>query len=40
MGGKPHNSVLVAVANAMGVDIKTFGDATLVDPAMVASFRA
>lgn len=40
LGGKPHNSVLVAVANAMGVDIKTFGDATLVDPAIVASFRA
>jgi hypothetical protein len=38
--GKPHNNILVAVANAMGVDIKTFGDPLLVDPAIVASFRA
>jgi hypothetical protein len=31
MSGKPHNNVLVTIANAMGVDIKTFGDATLCD---------
>jgi hypothetical protein len=40
LGGKPHNNVLVAVANAMGVDIKTFGDATQSDAGTIASFRA
>lgn len=40
LGGKPHNNVLVAIANAMGVDLKTFGDPALSDPAVIASFRA
>jgi hypothetical protein len=31
MPGKAHNNVLVTLANAMGVPVKTFGDATLCD---------
>lgn len=31
MAGKAHNNVLVTIANAMGVAVKTFGDATLCD---------
>ena len=38
MKGKAHNNILVTIANAMGVAVKTFGDATLCegsDPGVV-----
>jgi hypothetical protein len=38
--GKPHNNVLVTVANAMGVDVKTFGEAALCDGGPMAALRA
>jgi hypothetical protein len=37
---KPHNNVLVTVANAMGVEIKTFGEAGLCDGGPMPELRA
>ena len=38
--GKAHNNVLVTVAGAMGVDIKTFGEAALCDGGPMPELRA
>jgi hypothetical protein len=38
--GKPHNNVLVTVANAMGVELKTFGEAALCDGGPMPELRA
>ena len=38
--GKAHNNVLVTVAHAMGVDVATFGDATLCDGGPLGALRA
>jgi hypothetical protein len=40
MKGKPHNNVLVTIANAMGVTTKTFGDATLCDGGSIPGLLA
>jgi hypothetical protein len=40
MKGKAHNNVLVTIANAMGVDTKTFGDATLCDGGSIPGLLA
>jgi hypothetical protein len=40
LGGKPHNNVLVTVANAMGVALRTFGEASLCDGGPLAAVRA
>ncbi|HET6279553.1 MAG TPA: DUF1552 domain-containing protein [Polyangia bacterium] len=40
MNGKAHNNVLVTIANAMGVAVKTFGDATLCDGGPVPGLLA
>jgi hypothetical protein len=39
-GGKPHNNVLVTVANAMGVELRTFGEASLCDGGPLPAVRA
>jgi hypothetical protein len=38
--GKAHNNVLVTVANAMGVELQTFGDPALCDGGPLAALRA
>jgi hypothetical protein len=40
LGGKAHNNVLVTVANAMGVEMTTFGDPTLCDGGPLGALRA
>ena len=40
MPGKPHNNVLVTIANAMGVAVKTFGDPTLCDGGSIPGLLA
>jgi hypothetical protein len=40
MKGKAHNNVLVTLANAMGVPLKTFGDATLCDGGSIPGLLA
>jgi hypothetical protein len=38
--GKAHNNVLVTVANALGVDVRTFGEAALCDGGPMPELRA
>jgi Protein of unknown function (DUF1552) len=40
MTGKPHNNVLVTIANAMGVATQTFGDPTLCDGGAIPGLLA
>jgi hypothetical protein len=40
LNGKPHNNVLVTVANAMGIEVARFGDAALCDGGPLAVLRA